>query len=159
MLPKRRSVGLLLRLLANVASHCPSRLAAHTCTHAHTRTHTQSILANRNPTCDLRSYVGGLNTCHHTWKLLDAEQDIPWQDQPLVYYKKYRIYFQEYSPPSTLAGSVSNTTTNNNNDDDKNNHNNNESSGPSHVQIVRHDYGIGASASVFCLFCSCLRPC
>lgn len=34
---------------------------------------------------------------HHGWKLLDADQEIPWQDQPLEYYKKFRIYFQEYN--------------------------------------------------------------
>eukprot|EP00039_Didymoeca_costata_P007143 m.96741 g.96741 ORF g.96741 m.96741 type:complete len:361 (-) comp13558_c0_seq1:40-1122(-) len=56
-----------------------------------------SLLAQRNPTCDLRSYVGGLATCHHGWYLLDAEQELPWEDQPLVYYKKFRVYFQEYN--------------------------------------------------------------
>ena len=38
-------------------------------------------------------------TCHHKWVLLDAEQEQPWQDQPLVYYKKFRVYYQEYNPP------------------------------------------------------------
>lgn len=56
------------------------------------------LLAQRNPTCDLRTYVGGLATCHHGWMLLDAEQDVPWESQPLVYYKKFRVYFQEYKP-------------------------------------------------------------
>lgn len=55
------------------------------------------LLAMRNPTCDIRTYVGGLSTCHHGWNLLDADQEIPWQDQPLEYYKKFRIYFQEYN--------------------------------------------------------------
>ena len=32
------------------------------------------------------------------WSLLDADQEIPWKDQPLRYYQKYRIYFQEYKP-------------------------------------------------------------
>lgn len=57
----------------------------------------EDLLVNRNPTCDLRTYAGGLSTCHHGWSLLDAEQEIPWQDTPLVYYKKFRIYFQEYN--------------------------------------------------------------
>eukprot|EP00038_Savillea_parva_P006493 m.164130 g.164130 ORF g.164130 m.164130 type:complete len:753 (-) comp12385_c0_seq1:70-2328(-) len=57
----------------------------------------EDILAQRNPTCDLRTYVGGLSTCHHGWSLLDADQELPWKDQPLVYYKKFRIYFQEYN--------------------------------------------------------------
>jgi len=72
-----------------------------------------NILHNHNPTCDIRDYVGGLQVCHHGWTLLDAEQEIPWQDQPLVYYKKFRIYYQEYNPSF-------------------------------HVQIARHDWGIGA---------------
>ena len=28
------------------------------------------------------------------WSLLDADQDIPWQDQPITYYLKWRVYFQ-----------------------------------------------------------------
>lgn len=55
------------------------------------------LLEQRNPTCDLRTYVGGLATCRHGWHLLDAEQEIPWMDQPLSYYKKFRVYFQEYN--------------------------------------------------------------
>eukprot|EP00039_Didymoeca_costata_P019055 m.336065 g.336065 ORF g.336065 m.336065 type:complete len:758 (-) comp17746_c0_seq1:59-2332(-) len=58
----------------------------------------ESILGNRNPTCDIRTYVGGLSTCHHGWHLLDAEQEVPWQNQTLTYYMKYRLYFQEYDP-------------------------------------------------------------
>ena len=49
-------------------------------------------------TCDIRTYQGGLATCHHGWYLLDKEQVAPWVDQPLVYYKKFRIYYQEYDP-------------------------------------------------------------
>jgi hypothetical protein len=29
--------------------------------------------------------VGGLNVCRHGWHLLDADQELPWPDQPLVY--------------------------------------------------------------------------
>ena len=35
------------------------------------------LLAQHNPTCDLRSYVGGQLSCHHMWSLLDADQEIP----------------------------------------------------------------------------------
>ena len=56
----------------------------------------EDLLAMKNPTCDIRAYQGGLLTCHHKWVLLDAEQEQPWTDQPLVYYKKFRIYYQEY---------------------------------------------------------------
>jgi len=55
------------------------------------------LIDQRNPTCDIRTYIGGLETCHHGWILLDAEQEQPWTDQPLVYYKKFRIYYQEYN--------------------------------------------------------------
>jgi len=59
---------------------------------------TESILGNHNPTCDIRTYVGGLDACHHGWHLLDAEQEVPWMDQPLEYYFKFRFYFQDYNP-------------------------------------------------------------
>ena len=40
--------------------------------------------------------------------LLDAEQEIPWADQPLNYFFKWRFWYQEYkaSPPShaTISG-------------------------------------------------------
>jgi len=58
----------------------------------------ETVLRDHNPTCDIRTYVGGLSTCHHGWHLLDADQEVPWQDQPLVYYFKWRFYFQEYEP-------------------------------------------------------------
>jgi len=54
-------------------------------------------LAQHNPTCDPRTYVGGQLTCHHMWSLLDADQDIPWADQPLEYVQKFRFYYQEYN--------------------------------------------------------------
>ena len=52
----------------------------------------ESILANRNPTCDIRAYAGGLQVCKHKWSLLDAEQEQPWPDQPLVYYQVGVLY-------------------------------------------------------------------
>jgi hypothetical protein len=57
------------------------------------------MLKNKNPACDVRSYVGGQSCAHHLWSLLDASQPIPWRDQPLVYQFKWRIYFKEYTPP------------------------------------------------------------
>ena len=56
------------------------------------------MLADKNPTCDVRTYVGGLQVCKHMWTLLDSDQPQPWPDQPLVYYQKYRFYFQPYAP-------------------------------------------------------------
>jgi hypothetical protein len=58
----------------------------------------EDLIAQKNPTCDIRTYIGGLDACRHGWHLLDADQEIPWQDQPLIYYKKFRVYFQEYEP-------------------------------------------------------------
>jgi hypothetical protein len=40
----------------------------------------ESILSERNPTCDLEAYAGGLRVCKHMWSLLDAEQPIPCKD-------------------------------------------------------------------------------
>lgn len=56
------------------------------------------LLAQQNPTCDVRTYVGGQIACKHMWSLLDADQDIPWPDQPLVYHLKFRLWFQEHDP-------------------------------------------------------------
>jgi len=55
------------------------------------------LLAQRNPTCDVRTYVGGQIACHHMWSLLDAEQQIPWTDQPLKYRLKFRFWYQDYN--------------------------------------------------------------
>lgn len=55
------------------------------------------LLKMKNPTCDVRSYVGGQTACHHMWSLLDADQDIPWPNQPLNYSLKFRFYVQEYN--------------------------------------------------------------
>lgn len=48
----------------------------------------ESVLAGRNPTCDVRKYTGGLQVCKHGWSLLDTAQGQPWPDKPLVYYQK-----------------------------------------------------------------------
>lgn len=52
----------------------------------------------RNPTCDIRHYRGGQWACHHMWSLLDADQEIPWADTPLVFHHKYRFYVQPFDP-------------------------------------------------------------
>ena len=54
------------------------------------------MLAMKNPTCDIRTYTGGQIACHHMWSLLDADQEIPWADQPIEYHIKYRFWVQEY---------------------------------------------------------------
>lgn len=58
----------------------------------------ESVLQQRNPTCDVRAYVGGLQVCKHMWSLLDSDQEQPWPDQPLTVYQKYRFYYQAYRP-------------------------------------------------------------
>jgi hypothetical protein len=55
------------------------------------------LLEQQNPTCDIRTYVGGQTACHHMWSLLDADQDIPWADQPLEYHLKVRFWVQPYN--------------------------------------------------------------
>ena len=63
----------------------------------------ESILASRNPTCDVRAYTGGLQVCKHMWSLLDTAQGQPWPDQPLEFYQKYRFYYQViFSTPASL---------------------------------------------------------
>jgi len=56
------------------------------------------LLVQKNPTCDVRTYTGGQIACHHMWSLLDAEQEIPWVDQPLTYHLKFRFWYQDYDP-------------------------------------------------------------
>lgn len=55
------------------------------------------LRAMRNPTCDVRTYAGGQTACHHMWSLLDADQPIPWADQPLAYRLKFRFWAQPFN--------------------------------------------------------------
>eukprot|EP00040_Diaphanoeca_grandis_P037212 m.241412 g.241412 ORF g.241412 m.241412 type:complete len:883 (+) comp33774_c0_seq2:100-2748(+) len=55
------------------------------------------LLWQKNPTCDVRTYSGGQTACHHMFSLLDADQEIPWVDQPLVYSQKWRFWVQPYN--------------------------------------------------------------
>eukprot|EP00040_Diaphanoeca_grandis_P018294 m.96161 g.96161 ORF g.96161 m.96161 type:complete len:848 (-) comp26871_c0_seq2:157-2700(-) len=59
------------------------------------------LLSQHNPTCDIRTYVGGQLSCHHMWSLLDADQAIPWVDQPLQYQMKFRFWYQRYTATPT----------------------------------------------------------
>mmetsp|Transcript_23795 Transcript_23795/g.62253 ORF Transcript_23795/g.62253 Transcript_23795/m.62253 type:complete len:793 (-) Transcript_23795:139-2517(-) len=67
-----------------------------------------TLITQQNPTCDIRHYRGGQWACHHMWSLLDADQPIPWPDQPLVFHHKYRFYVQplqeQYHQPVTFLG-------------------------------------------------------
>jgi len=55
-----------------------------------------SLLEQKNPTCDIRHYRGGQWACHHMWSLLDADQPIPWADEPLTWHTKIRFWVQPY---------------------------------------------------------------
>lgn len=66
------------------------------------------LLQQKNPTCDVRTYTGGQIACHHMWSLLDADQEIPWPDQPIEYRLKFRFWVQEYD--SSYHSNVHRTT-------------------------------------------------
>ena len=55
------------------------------------------LMNNTNPTCDIRHYKGGQWACHHMWSLLDADQEIPWTDQPITLHHKYRFWVQPFN--------------------------------------------------------------
>jgi hypothetical protein len=52
-----------------------------------------TMLLGKNPSCDVRTYTGGQSCCHHLFTLLDKNQSTPWQNQPLIYHHKWRIYY------------------------------------------------------------------
>ena len=58
------------------------------------------LLQQKNPTCWVESYQGGLQCCHHDTVLLDKDQTPP--EEKLTYHLKFRFYFQPYTaePPS-----------------------------------------------------------
>jgi len=57
------------------------------------------LLDQSNPTCHVQTYRGGLSCCRDGKFLLDKDQEIPWQDQQLKYYLKFRFYFEEFKMP------------------------------------------------------------
>jgi hypothetical protein len=67
------------------------------CAGQYSEGHTGSLLSQHNPTCDVRWYTGGQIGCHHMFALLDADQQIPWADQPLTYHLKFRFWYQDYN--------------------------------------------------------------
>ena len=78
--------------------HCVGECAPgdRTCTKGST------LLEQKNPTCDVRTYRGGLGCCHHLYYLLDKNQSTLIPKQELVYNMKMRFYFQEYNPAKHL---------------------------------------------------------
>jgi hypothetical protein len=61
-----------------------------------------TLVQQHNPTCSIRTYLGGQHCCHHMVSLLDKDHEIPWDDQPLEYHLKFRFYFEEYVPPKPV---------------------------------------------------------
>ena len=59
---------------------------------------TGDLLAQKNPTCTLEQYQGGLHCCHHQWFLLDNDQQHLIPPQKDVYRLKWRFYYEEYIP-------------------------------------------------------------
>jgi len=58
------------------------------------------LLQQKNPTCWVETYQGGLQCCHHDTILLDKDQTPP--EEKLTYHLKFRFYFQPFTaePPS-----------------------------------------------------------
>lgn len=94
------------------------------------------MMAQKNPTCDIRTYAGGQLSCHHMWSLLDADQEIPWQDQPLNYSIKFRFWYQEYN---ATGGSIVEPA-----DDAKLAVAKATGTAPSHLNVQRTTWGIAS---------------
>ena len=54
------------------------------------------LVQQRNPTCWVDTYQGGLSCCHHKNVLLDQHQTQP--EELLTYQMKFRFYYQAYKP-------------------------------------------------------------
>ena len=58
---------------------------------------TGELAVQHNPICSVQAYRGGLlSCCRDGQSLFDTNQDIPWPDEYLEYYIKFRFYFEEY---------------------------------------------------------------
>ena len=55
-----------------------------------------TMIIQRNPTCDVRDYKGGLGCCHHQYYLTDKNQSGLISPQVLAYHMKMRFYFQSF---------------------------------------------------------------
>lgn len=56
-----------------------------------------------NMACHVNTYHGGLRCCQNGWFLTDRDQDSLIPPDVDTYYLKWRYYFQEYVPPTTIA--------------------------------------------------------
>ena len=67
---------------------------------------TGDLAVQHNPTCSVQGYRGGLSCCRDGQSLLDTDQDIPWPDEYLEYYLKFRFYFEEYQEAVAVSDNV-----------------------------------------------------
>ena len=59
------------------------------------------LVQQKNPTCWIDTYQGGLSCCHHETILLDQDQSPP--EEKLEYHMKFRFYYQTYTPESSSS--------------------------------------------------------
>mmetsp|Transcript_19740 Transcript_19740/g.44426 ORF Transcript_19740/g.44426 Transcript_19740/m.44426 type:complete len:904 (+) Transcript_19740:70-2781(+) len=59
------------------------------------------LLTQKNPTCNSKTYVGGLSCCKHKRILLDPDQER--RPELLRYHFKFRFWFQEYKKDNTTG--------------------------------------------------------
>ena len=52
-----------------------------------------NLIEQQNPSCDIRTYRGGMTCCHHHVHLLDANQNLPAKVDE--FYLKFRFYYEE----------------------------------------------------------------
>eukprot|EP00462_Mataza_sp_D1_P015332 CAMPEP_0175150732 /NCGR_PEP_ID=MMETSP0087-20121206/18060_1 /TAXON_ID=136419 /ORGANISM="Unknown Unknown, Strain D1" /LENGTH=727 /DNA_ID=CAMNT_0016436763 /DNA_START=67 /DNA_END=2250 /DNA_ORIENTATION=+ len=63
------------------------------------------LLHQKNPTCHIQDYVGGLSCCHHQNILLDKDQN-PWETETMTYHMKFRLYFASKYEPKKITNLV-----------------------------------------------------
>lgn len=62
-----------------------------------------TVKRDRNPSCFIDTYQGGMLCCHHGIFLLDADQEIP--NETFRHRMKYRFYYEDPTPVTgTVAG-------------------------------------------------------
>jgi len=59
---------------------------------------TGDLVQQKNPTCWIQTYSGGLYCCHHKAILLDEDQPVDTRVDEV--YLKFRFYYQDYQPPT-----------------------------------------------------------
>ena len=64
------------------------------------------LLRQKNPTCWLDTYRGGLKCCKSGNILLDKHQN-PWEKNILKYYMKWRFYYEDFVNVTEAAGNTS----------------------------------------------------